>query len=172
MKDDMSNLPAGCVDAYLTAMAADRKTAGTKPLPLPDNPEDTTNTDLRRVIYCEVGLFKNSDDGIAGVYNNTSALNNSADVNYTCPADARAKVAVDSLEGKFDILSAYRNGTRSWTMDTITLPVGPVEAFDGLQARWIGQSLLAQRLLADLGAYGPLRSAAIAPHFEHDLPEG
>jgi hypothetical protein len=161
VKDNMSKLSPDCVTAYLTAMAAERKTAETKPVPVPENPESMTYTDLRGVIYCEVWLFRNTDGGIAGVYYNTSALNNTADVNNTCPADAWAKVTVDSLEASFDILAAYRNGPRGWTMDSITLPVGPVETFDGLQARWMGQGLLpkgASLTSTHMAPYTPLQS--------------
>lgn len=161
VKDNMSKLSPGCIDAYLTAMAAERKTAETKPVPVPENPESMTYTDLRGVIYCEVWLFRNFDDGIAAVYYNTSALNNAAEVNNTCPDDAWAKVTVDSLEGNFDILAAYRNGPRGWTMDAITLPVGPVETFDGLQARWMGQGLLPKGTSltsAHMAPYTPLQS--------------
>lgn len=94
-----------------------------------------TYNGLRGVIYCEVWLFRLlPDEQIAGVYYNTSALNNGADEKNTCPASLWDKVTVPSLEAQFDVLATYKNGPRGWTMDTITLPVGPVETFDGVQA--------------------------------------
>jgi hypothetical protein len=93
---------------------------------------------------------------IAGVYYNTSALNNSADKKNTCPDAMWDKVTVPSLEANFDILAAYRNGPRGWTMDSITLPVGPVVAFDGLETRWMGQGLMPKGV--------SLASAHMAPY--------
>jgi len=139
MKENMSKLSATCVDTMLTAAAAARETAQTKPVPIPADPKSMTYNDLRGVIYCEVWLFRNATGGqIAGVYYNTSALNNSADKKNTCPDAMWDKVTVPSLEANFDILAAYKNGPRGWTMDSITLPVGPVVAFDGLETRWMG----------------------------------
>jgi hypothetical protein len=162
MKENMSKLSADCVDTMLTAAAAARETPQTKPVPIPADPKPMTYTDLRGVIYCEVWLFRNDPSGqIAGVYYNTSALNNSADKNNTCPAAMCDKVTVPSLEAGFDILAAYRNGPRGWTMDSITLPVGPVVAFDGLETRWMGQGLLPKGVPlvnAHMTPYSPLQS--------------
>ena len=107
------------------------------------------------------GFKTTADNGIAGVYYNTSDLNNSADKMNTCPNEMWDKVTVPSLEAQFDVLAAYRNGPRGWTTDTITLPVGPVETFDGVQARWMGQGLLpkgASLTSAHMNAYAPLQS--------------
>jgi hypothetical protein len=118
----------------VAALAADRK-----PVPVPSAPKPMKYTSLRGVIYCEVWLFKGSPEtGIAGVYYNTSALNNSADKNNTCPADMWSKITVPALESQYDVIAAFKNGPRGWTMDWIDLPVGPVVSFDGLQARWMG----------------------------------
>lgn len=142
VQQNMSKLSTGCVDTLLTALAAARETSETRPVPIPAQPESKTYLGLRGVVYCEVWLFKNTQDTITGVYYNTSDLNNAADKTNTCPAALWDKVTVPSLEAQFDVLAAYRNGPRGWTMDIITLPVGPVETFDGLQARWMGQGLL------------------------------
>ena len=40
MKDNMSKLSAGCVDALLTAMAAARETPETKPVPITEHPAE------------------------------------------------------------------------------------------------------------------------------------
>jgi hypothetical protein len=161
VQQNMGKLSAGCVDSVLTAMAGARETAETKPIPIPAQPENKTYTGLRGVIYCEVWLFRNTPEGIAGVYYNTSDLNNAADKLNTCPAAMWDKVTVPSLEANFDVLAAYRNGPRGWTMDHITLPVGPVVDFDGLQARWMGQGLLPKGVAltsAHMNAYSPLQS--------------
>jgi hypothetical protein len=115
------------------------------------------------VIYCEVWLFRNdpASGQIAGVYYNTSALNNAADKMNTCPAAMWDKVTVPWLEANFDVLAAYRNGPRGWTMDSITLPVGPVVAFNGLESRWMGQGLMPKGVSlasAHMAPYSPLQS--------------
>jgi hypothetical protein len=162
LKEKMSQLSADCVDTLLEAMAAGRETAETKPIPIPTNPVEYTYNDLRGVISCEVWLFRATPDNrIAGVYYNTSDLNNAADKTNTCPAAMWDKVTVPSLEAEFDILAAYRNGPRGWTMDKITLSVGPVETFDGVQARWMGQGLLPKGVAltsAHMNPYSPLQS--------------
>lgn len=71
------------------------------------------------------------------------------------------KVTVSSIEANFDVLAAYRNGPRGWTMDSLTLPVGPAIAFDGLQTRWMGQGLLPKSVSfanAHMTPYSPLQS--------------
>jgi hypothetical protein len=162
MKENISKLSATCVDTMLSAAAAARETPQTRPVPIPADPKSMTYDDLRGVIYCEVWLFRNTANGqIAGVYYNTSALNNSADKKNTCPAAMWDKVTVPSLEAGFDILAAYKNGPRGWTMDSITLPVGPVVAFDGLETRWMGQGLLPKGVSlagAHMAPYSPLQS--------------
>ena len=122
----------------LPALAGDRK-----PIPIPSVPSDMTFKALRAVQYCEVWLFTGTpEEGIAGVYFNTSALNNSADKMDTCPPGIWDKITVKSLEASFDVLAAYKNGPRGWTMDSVTIPVGPVETFEGLETRWWGQGKL------------------------------
>jgi hypothetical protein len=162
MKENFAKLSPTCSDTMLTAAAAARESPLTKPVPIPSDPKPMTYNDLRGVIYCEVWLFRNTQAGqIAGVYYNTSALNNSADKLNTCPASMWDKVTVASLEANFDVLAAYRNGPRGWTMDSITLPVGPVVAFDGLQTRWMGQGLLPKGVSlanAHMAPYSPLQS--------------
>jgi len=98
---------------------------------------------VRAVQYCEVWLFKGTPDtGIAGVYFNTSALNNSANRMDTCPASMWDKVTVKSVEDGYNVTAAYRNGPRGWTMDSISIPVGPIVSFDGLETRWWGEGRL------------------------------
>jgi len=161
MKQNFDKLSAGCVDAMLSAAAAARETPQMRPVPIPAKPAEHTYRNLRGVIYCEVWLFRNTPKGIAGVYYNTSELNNAADQMNTCPAAMWEKVTVPALEATFDVLAAYRNGPRGWTMDWIRLPVGPVETFEGLQARWMGQGLLPKGVAltqAHMTPYSPLQS--------------
>ena len=139
------------------AFAADRE-----PVPIPEKPADMTYESLRAVQYCEVWLFTGTPEtGIAGVYYNTSALNNSVDKTDTCPADMWDKVTVKGLEAQYDVIGAYKNGPRGWTMDSITLPVGPVIAFDGIETRWMGEGRLpkgASLKVAHMEPYQELKS--------------
>jgi hypothetical protein len=89
-----------------------------------------------------VWLFVNTPEGIAAVYYNTAALNNAADKMDTCPASMWEKVTVPALEAQYDVLAAHKNGPRWFTMDWFKLPVGPVETFDGIETRWMGQALM------------------------------
>jgi hypothetical protein len=184
LKEKMSQLSAPCIDTILAAMAAARETAATKPVPVPANPTEKTYTGLRGVIYCEVWLFTGGPEtAIAGVYYNTSDLNNAADKMNTCPASMWDKVTVQSLEDQYDVLAAYKNGPRGWTMDTITLPAGPVETFDGIQTRWMGEGRLPKNVAltsAHMTPYAPLQSHRKSsmtfekgkPVFILDDPEG
>jgi hypothetical protein len=144
MKDKMDKLSPDCVDAILSEMAAARETPETKPIPIPEQPAEKTFTGQRAVTYCEVWLmyYDTKDSQIAGVYFNTSDLNNSANKMDTCPASIWDKITVPKLEDQYDVLAAYKNGPRGWTFDTLRLPVGPVETFDGLETRWFGQAVL------------------------------
>jgi hypothetical protein len=133
-----------------------------QPVPIPSAPTEMTFNSLRGVIYGEVWLFKGTPEtGIAGVYYNTSNLNNSADKMNTCPDSMWAKVSVDSLKAQYDVIGAYKNGPRGWTMDSIKLPVGPVVAFDDIQTRWMGEGRLPKGVRlesAQLKPYTPLQS--------------
>jgi hypothetical protein len=53
-----------------------------------------------------------------------------------------AKVEPAELKAKYEIEYALKNGTRGWTMDHITLPVGSVVEFAGLKTGWMGQGEL------------------------------
>jgi hypothetical protein len=141
----------------LSVLAQQRQAA-----PVPTEPKDMTYKDLRGVIYCEVWLFTgNPQTGIAGIYYNTSDLNNSADKKNTCPASMWDKVTVKSLETQYDVIAGYKNGPRGWTMDKIKLPVGPVVAFDGIKSRWMGEGKLPPGVTlkaAHMEPYKPLQS--------------
>lgn len=115
MKANKDKLSATCLDTMLEAAAAGRETAETKPVPIPQSPADMTYNGLRGVIYCEIWLFRLlPGEAVAGVYDNTSALNNAADPMNTCPANLWDKVAVPSLEAQFDILAARLKPPSGW----------------------------------------------------------
>ena len=84
-----------------------------KPIPIPGEPEMMTFDNLRAVQYCEMWLFKGTPEtGIAGVYFNTSNLNNSADKLDTCPPALFDKITVESLVASYDVIAAYKNVLR------------------------------------------------------------
>ena len=184
MKENMSKLSATCVDTILDQMAAARETPNTKPLPIPQKPAEMAFTGLRAAVYCEVWMFRQtSDGGIAGVYWNTSGLNDAADKMDTCPAAAWDKVTTPWLEANFDTLAAYRNGPRGWTMDLIRIPAGEIVDFNGLKARWWGEGHLPKGVAltsAHMTPYSPLKSHRKSsmtfekgkPVFILDAPDG
>jgi hypothetical protein len=141
----------------IVAIAGDRT-----PVPIPSAPKEMTYQSLRGIIYCEVWLFKGTPEtGVAGVYYNTSALNNSADKNNTCPANMWDKINVKSLESEYDVIAAFKNGPRGWTMDSLSLQVGPVVSFSGLRTRWMGQGEFPKGVnltVPHMEAFKPLKS--------------
>ena len=140
----MTFKPASLLALLLAGAVAVPALAQTKqPIPVPAAPTDLTYNSLRAVQYCELWLFTGTPEtGLGAVYYNTSDLNNRASKLDTCPPGMWAKVDPKGLAARYDILMAYKNGPRGWTMDSITLPVGPVETFDGVQARWMGEGKL------------------------------
>jgi hypothetical protein len=160
-------------------LAADRTQ-----IPTPNTPEMKTFAGQRDVQYCEVWLFTGTPEtGIWGTYYNTSELNNSADQMNTCPADVWDKVTVDGLKATWDVIGAYKNGPRGWTFDSVALPVGPVETFEGIETRWWGAGELPKGVdlkVAHMTPYEELKShrkstftfEAGKPLFILDDPDG
>jgi len=161
------------------ALAADRA-----PIPTPSAPEMMTFAGQRDVQYCEVWLFTGTPEtGIWGTYYNTSELNNSADKMNTCPAEVWDKVTVDGLKATWDVIGAYKNGPRNWTFDSVAIPVGPVDTFGGIEARWWGAGELPKGVdlkVAHMTPYQELKShrkstftfKAGEPLFILDDPDG
>lgn len=139
IRENVAKLSNACVDAMIAAAVGPDKT----PLPAPADPQEMTFEDLRAVQYCEVWTLRGSaETGFFGDYFNTSALNNAKDPKVTCPADLWEKVTVAGLKDEFAVFWAFKNGPRGWTMDELTLPVGPVVDFSGVEARWFGAGVL------------------------------
>jgi hypothetical protein len=141
----------------LPALAAERK-----PIPVPIAPTEMTFESLRGALYCEVLLFAGTppETGISGHYYNTSNLNNSADKMDTCPPNMWAKVSAEALKAEYDVTNVFKNGPRGWTIDSVRIPVGPIQTFDGLQTRWWGKVVLPKgvEFKAGLEPYKPLKS--------------
>ena len=149
-------LLAGALILALPALAAPRK-----PVPVPSAPQDMTFTGLRGVQYCEVWLISGTPEtGISGNYYNTSNLNNSANKMDTCPCNLWDKVNAEALKAEYNVTTVYKNGPRGWTMDSLTIPVGPVQTFEGLKTRWMGKGVLPKgaKFKAGLEPYKSLKS--------------
>ena len=139
IKENLGKLSPACVDAVITAAVGDDK----KPVPVPIHPTEMTFDNLRAVQYCEVWtLFGNAETGFFGDSFNTSNLNNNVQKQDTCPANRWADVSTDKLTDEFAIFWAFKNGPRGWTIDKVTLPVGPVVNFSGVDTRWWGRGVL------------------------------
>lgn len=127
-----------------------------------DIPQDGVNAkmvtfnDLRDVRYAEVfliggnGITKN----LSAAFYNTTDRNNQAAPNNTCPQELWDKIDVDQLKEEYNVLSAFKNGPRHWTMDWIEIPVGKELDFSGLKARWFGQVVLPKVDLNEKGSTG------------------
>lgn len=140
----------------LPALAAEHK-----PVPAPGKVTEMTFDSLRGVLYAEIWMGVGTPEtGLAGHYFNTSGLNNTADKMDTCPPSVWDKVNAEKLKNEFNAYFVFKNGPRGWTMDSIRIPVGPVETFDGIQARWWGKGELAKGIdfKDGLEPYKPLRS--------------
>jgi hypothetical protein len=149
-------LLAGALVSALPALAGPGK-----PVPVPSAPKDMTFTGLRGVQYCEVWLISGTPEtGISGDYYNTSNLNNRGDQKDTCPCNLWDKVNAKKLKAEYKVTTVYKNGPRGWTMDSITIPVGPVQSFEGLKTRWWGKGVLPKgaKFKAGVEPYKPLKS--------------
>lgn len=83
----------------------------------------------------------------------------------------------------YDVLGAYKKGPRGWTFDSVAIPVGPVETFDGIEVRWWGAGELPKGVglkVANMTPYEELKShrkstftfEAGKPLFILDDPDG
>ena len=124
-------------------------------IPTPSTPKDMTFQSLRAVRYCEVWFFvPQANKELFVTYYNTGNLNNAADKMDTCPAATWAKVNPEELKAQYaGVATVFKNGPRGFAADSVTIPVGPVAAFDGLQARWWGKGVLPPAML-DMKAGG------------------
>jgi len=127
-----------------------------------DVPQDGVNAvetqfdNLRDMRYAEVfliggnGITKN----LSAAFYNTTERNNEADPRNTCPQELWDKIDVDQLKKEYNVLSAFKNGPRHWTMDWIKIPVGKEIDFNGLKARWFGEVVLPKVDLNEKGSTG------------------
>lgn len=145
-----------------TTFTASALAAEKMPIPSPEDPQMMTFDGVRGMNFCEFWLFKGTPEtGIAAAYFNTTELNNSQNRMITCPASLWDKATALSLMSSYDTAAVYKNGPRGLTMDRMTLPVGPVETFEGVQMRWFGEAKLPKAVTlkdAHLSPYQTLKS--------------
>jgi hypothetical protein len=72
----------------------------------------------------------------AGIYN-TIGLNDPNGTGDTTPQAVLDQVDLDALTEQYDVLSAFKNGPRLWTLDWAEVMVGAERDFMGLRARWV-----------------------------------
>jgi len=112
-----------------------------KSLP-PDGAEAkmTRFNNLRDVRYAEIFLIAGNGitKDLSAAFYNTTARNNEGDSMNTCPQELWDKIDVKQLKEEYNVLAAFKNGPRHWTMDWIELGVGIEHDFNGLKARWMG----------------------------------
>jgi hypothetical protein len=75
-------------------------------------------------------------DITAGIYNRIG-LNDPDGTGDTTPQAVLDQVDLDALTKRYDVLSAFKNGPRLWTLDWAEVIVGAERDFMGLQARWV-----------------------------------
>lgn len=96
--------------------------------------------DVRAKRYTEVfliGVDAITKDLKANTYN-TMGLNDPAGTGDSSPDAMLARIDLDALKKQYDVLGAFLNGPRLWTLDWIEVPVGKERDFNGLHAAWVG----------------------------------
>jgi hypothetical protein len=73
---------------------------------------------------------------VGGVYN-TIGLNDPTGIGDTCPQDVLDTIDVDTLKEQYELLGAFKNGPRLWTLDWVEVMVGDERDFNGMKARWV-----------------------------------
>ena len=95
--------------------------------------------DVRGQRYTEIFLIGGhaiTHHLVGGVYN-TIGLNDPDGTGDTCPQEMLDEVDVDALKEEYDVLSAFKNGPRLWTLDWLEVMAGKERDFNGLKARWV-----------------------------------
>lgn len=98
------------------------------------NPQWKTFNNLRAVRYSEISLIC----GDKASFYNSSELNNLGNPMDTSDPGLWAGVDEDAMAAQYDVPVAWKNGPRFWTVDAISINVGPVLDFNGWKAYWFG----------------------------------
>ena len=95
--------------------------------------------DIRSQRYTEIFLIGGHPiiaDINAGIYNMVG-LNDPDGTGDTTPQAVLDQVDLDALTSQYDVLGAFKNGPRLWTLDWAEVMVGEERDFMGLKARWV-----------------------------------
>jgi hypothetical protein len=124
-------------DSVMSAEKGDQKFV---PLPKDDDSTKLLRFDgINGQRYTEIFLIGGNPvtkELIGGVYQ-TIGLNDPEGKGDTSPAEILDKVDVKMLAKEYNLLGAYKNGPRLWTLDWVEVLVGKQRDFQGLQARWV-----------------------------------
>lgn len=127
-------------------------------------PDDGAGATLKRfdntraTRYTEVFLIGGDPTTkLEGNVYNTYGLNDMERTGDSTPDAVLAKVDLDALKEQYDVLGAFMNGPRLWTLDWIEVPSGVQRDFNGLKAAWVGKVDLSGMNLQEKGgtAYKP-----------------
>lgn len=111
-------------------------------------PPDNTGATLKRYDnvrgqrYTEIFLIGGNPitkDVKGGVYN-TIGLNSPSGAGDSSPQALLDQVDVKALKKQYDLLAAFKNGPRLWTLDWLEVMIGAERDFNGLKARWVNWS--------------------------------
>lgn len=121
-------------------------------------PDDGAGATLKRfdntraTRYTEVFLIGGDPTTkLEGNVYNTYGLNDMERTGDSSPDAVLAKVDLDALKEQYDVLGAFMNGPRLWTLDWIEVPSGVQRDFNGLKAAWVGKVDLSGMNLQEKG---------------------
>ena len=114
--------------------------------------------DVRGQRYTEIFLIGGhaiTHHLVGGVYN-TIGINDPTGTGDTCPQAVLDKVDVDDLKDEYDLLGAFKNGPRLWTLDWVEVMVAegaglqrPARTLGDLARRAEGDAQARERRLQD-----------------------
>src|SRR5690348_3810575 len=104
---------------------------------------------MRATRYSEIFLIGGDPPkSLQGNVYNTTGLNDAGD---SSPDAVLAQLDLDALKKEYNVLGAFLNGPRLWTLDWFEVPVGVQRDFNGLQAAWMGKVDLSGMNLQERG---------------------
>ena len=138
--DKPSSFGTGLRHLALFLVAASTLAACSKELPQDDAGATLKRYDgVRGQRYTEIFLIGGNPitkELKGGVYN-TIGLNSETGTGDSSPQALLDKVDVKALKTQYDVLGAFKNGPRLWTLDWLEVVIGAERDFNGLKARWV-----------------------------------
>lgn len=124
----------------LLGLALSLSLTGCKTAPQDDvNAKLTRFENLRGERYTEMFLIGGNPitKNLKGGVYNTVGLNSATGTGDSSPQALLDKVDVKALKEQYDVLAAFKNGPRLWTLDWVDVTLGVERDFNGLKARWV-----------------------------------